>query len=127
MKKYIIILLIPCFVGCAAIKEKWPSGWDPNQSKVVTDLRYDTAQIDCAGDYRSQLSVIKKDVVWFHLYSESKETYDVDKLMKPLEETLDGFIERSKQGDVSPSYCEIKKKLLIQQSEIIAKTVQGRF
>jgi len=28
---------------------------------------------------------------------------------------------------VSPIYCDIKRKLIIQQADIIAKTVQGRF
>jgi hypothetical protein len=37
------------------------------------------------------------------------------------------FAERANKGPVSPIYCDIKRKLMIQQADIIAKTVQGRF
>jgi len=41
--------------------------------------------------------------------------------------TIKEFQDRVAQGPVSPMYCDMKKKILIQQADIIAKTVQGRF
>jgi hypothetical protein len=44
-----------------------------------------------------------------------------------MKATAKEFAERSNKGPVSPIYCDIKRKLIIQQADIIAKTVQGRF
>jgi len=31
------------------------------------------------------------------------------------------------KGPVSPLYCDLKKKIIQQQADILAKSVQGRF
>jgi hypothetical protein len=102
-----------------------PSRWDVNQAKVTTDLRQATHNFDCKGDQRAQLKTIAEQVQWFALYSESKGTKDVANLGKTLQATVKEFQDRPQP--VSPIYCDIKRKLMIQQADIIAKTTQGRF
>lgn len=102
-----------------------PSRWDVNQAKVTTDLRQATHNFDCKGDQRAQLKTIAEAAQWFELYSESKGTKDVASLGKTLQTTVKEFQDRAQP--VSPLYCDLKKKLMIQQADIIAKTVQGRF
>lgn len=111
--------------GCSSLVDLIPSRWDVNQSKVTTDLRQATHNFDCKGDQKAQLKIISEQVQWFELYSESKGTKDVAQLGKTLQATVKEFQDRPQP--VSPIYCDIKRKLMIQQADIIAKTVQGRF
>jgi len=129
MKK-LSILFFALLTGCAQVSQLTdmiPSRWDANQSKVVTDLRQNTTNFDCAGDVQSQLKTIYDEVQWFELYSESKNTKDVLTLSQTLKNTTTEFINRLKQGPVSPLYCDLKKKILVQEADTIAHTVQRRW
>jgi hypothetical protein len=125
MKRLLAIIALVTLSGCASIIDMIPSRWDVNQAKVTTDLRQATHNFDCKADQRAQLKVIAEQVQWFALYSESKGTKDVAQLGKTLQATVKEFQERAQP--VSPIYCDIKRKLMIQQADIIAKTTQGRF
>lgn len=119
------LLLVLTLSGCASVMDMIPSRWDVNQAKVTTDLRQATHNFDCKADQRAQLKTIAEQAQWFELYSESKGTKDVAHLGKTLQATVKEFQDRAQP--VSPLYCDLKKKLMIQQADIIAKTVQGRF
>ena len=128
MKRLVILSAIVLLQGCAAViavKDFIPSRWDVNQAKVVTDLRQQTQNFDCKQDHASQLKAITANLQWFQLYSESKDTKDVKKLLDTMRATVKEFADRPQP--VSPIYCDIKRKLMIQQADIAAKTVQGRF
>ena len=127
MRKLIAVLFLVSLSGCASIMDMIPSRWDANQAKVSTDLRQSAANFDCTGDQRSQLVVLSKQIQWFELYSESKQTKDVANLGQTLATTTKEFQNRLDNGPVSPFYCELKKKLFIQQADILARAVQGRF
>jgi hypothetical protein len=119
------LLLVLTLSGCASVMDMIPSRWDVNQAKVTTDLRQATHNFDCKADQRAQLKIIAEHAQWFELYSESKGTKDVAQLGKTLQATVKEFQDRAQP--VSPIYCDIKRKLMIQQADIIAKTTQGRF
>lgn len=125
MKKLLLILAVVSLSGCANIMEMIPSRWDVNQAKVTTDLRQSTHNFDCKGDQLAQLKVIAQQVEWFDLYAESKGTKDVAKLTATMKGTVTEF--QNRPQPVSAIYCDLKKKLMSQQADIIAKTVQGRF
>ena len=128
MKALAIISLAVMLQGCTAIvavKDWIPSRWDVNQAKVITDLRQQTHNFDCKLDQVAQLKSISSNLQWFHLYSDSKDTKDVNKILDTMRATVKEFQERPQP--VSAIYCDIKKKLMIQQVDIAAKTVQGRF
>lgn len=127
MKKLLLILSVVSLTGCAGIMDMIPSRWDANQAKVVTDLRQSATNFDCKGDQRAQLANITRQVQWFELYSESKGTKDVAKLGDTIKTTVKEFDERLDKGPVSPIYCDLKKKLFVQQTDIMARAVQGRF
>ena len=127
MKKLILILAVVGLSGCASIMDLIPSKWDANQAKVVTDLRQSAVTFDCKGDQRAQLATITKQLQWFELYSQSKGTKDVAKLGSTIQTTVKEFDERLDKGPVSPIYCDLKKKLFVQQTDIMARAVQGRF
>lgn len=127
MKKLIVILSLVTLSGCSTIMELIPSRWDVNQARVVTDLRQTAINFDCKADQRAQLDTLSKQVQWFDLYAESKGTKDVAKLSATLATTTKEFKDRLDKGPVSPVYCEMKKRLFVQQTDILARAVQGRF
>lgn len=126
MKRLAVILMLTTLVGCSSFGP-WPSKWDVNQARVTTDLRQTTHNFDCKGNLTEQLTVLNLQIQWFDLYAESKSTKDVASLTDVMKATAKEFAERANKGPVSPLYCDLKKKLMIQQADIIAKTVQGRF
>jgi uncharacterized protein YceK len=125
MKKLITILAVLTLSGCSSLLDYIPSRWDVNQAKVTTDLRQSTHNFNCKGDQLAQLKVIAEQVEWFDLYAESKGTKDVAKLTATMKGTVTEF--QNRPQPVSALYCDLKKKLMSQQADIIAKTVQGRF
>ena len=132
MKRLILIGLVALLQGCATfsfqnIKDQIPSFWDDNQSRSVIDIRQSVEKLNCKEAHAAQVKVIKDNIQWFVLYSESKGTKDVITLVKPMESTVDDFYKRSLEKQGTEIYCDIKKKILITQSSAVAKTVIGRY
>jgi hypothetical protein len=132
MKKLLLVGLVALLQGCATfsfqnIKDQIPSFWDDNQSRSVIDIRQSVEKLNCKEPHAPQVKVIKDNIQWFILYSDSKGTKDVLTLVKPMESTVDDFYKRSLEKQGTEIYCDIKKKILITQSSAVAKTVIGRF
>ncbi len=127
MKKAVAILMLVSLTGCASIMEMIPSKWDVNQAKSITDIQQQARHFDCKGDVPTQLVALQKNIEWFDIYAKTKSTKDIAKLTKPINKTIEEFQDRNKQGPVSPIYCDMKKKIMIQQVDIVAGAVQGRF
>jgi hypothetical protein len=126
MKRAILITAV-ILAGCSSLKDYIPSRWDVNQSKAVTDIQQSSRNFDCKGNVAEQSKTLAQQVEWLDIYSQSKDTRDVAKITGNMNDTVKELKDRSSKGPVSPLYCEIKKKILIQQSDMIAHTVQGRF
>jgi hypothetical protein len=127
MKKLIAILAVVTLAGCSSLLDYIPSRWDANQAKSITDIQLSTRQLDCKGNIDVALTQIETDIQWFQIYAQSKGTKDVGNLSQTIATTVNEFQMRKKQGPVSPVYCDLKKKLMIQQADILARAVQGRF
>jgi len=127
MKKLIVILALVGLTGCASIMEMIPSRWDVNQAKVITDIQVQVNHFDCKKDQASQLSALAINVEWFDTYAKTKPTRDISKLTGTMTTTVKEYEDRLKAGPVSPMYCDIKKKIIQQQADILAGSVQGRF
>ena len=127
MRKLILIIALTTLSGCANIMEMIPSRWDVNQAKSITDIQLQVRYFDCKGDQTAQIDSLSKNVDWFVIYSQTKPTRDIGKLTGTLATTIKEYQDRLKTGPVSPMYCDLKKKLFIQQADILAGSVQGRF
>ena len=127
MKKLIAVLFVISLTGCASIMEMIPSRWDVNQAKVITDIQQQARRFDCKADQTAQINELAKSVEWFDIYAKTKPTRDIAKLNGTLTNTVKEFQERVSKGPVSPIYCDLKVKVIRQQSDILAKSVQGRF
>jgi len=127
MKKLLLILAVVSLSGCASLMEYIPSSWDVNQAKSITDIQQQARRIDCRADLPPQVNQLAKEVEWFDIYSQTKPTRDINKLTGVIKDTVKELQERVAKGPVSPVYCDLKKKIIQQQADILAKSVQGRF
>ena len=127
MKRLIAVVAFLSLTGCASIMEMIPSRWDVNQAKSITDIQQQAKRFDCKGDQVAQINSLDQNVEWFVIYSKTKPTRDITKLTDTLQTTVSEYKERLKTGPVSPLYCDLKRKIIIQQTEILASSVQGRF
>jgi len=133
MKKIILYLFLAVSLSsCIAlegISSLLPSVWDVNQSAVITDIQQKSKRINC----KTEIPVLKKHldslderVEWLIIYSESKKTNDIFNMANVYNQTLKDMIDRTNKKSISNSYCENKRTILIEQSYIISKALQGR-
>jgi hypothetical protein len=127
MKQLLAVVAFISLTGCASIMEYIPSGWDVNQAKSITDIQLEVRHFDCRAELKPQVDQLAKDIEWFDIYAKTKPTRDIAKLTGTINETVKELQDRVKAGPVSPMYCDLKKKIIQQQTDIIAKSVQGRF
>ena len=128
MKKLLLTsVVVLSLSGCASIMEMIPSRWDVNQAKVITDIQLEVRHFDCKADLLPQINKLAMNVVWFTIYANTKPTRDIAKLTDTITTTVKELQDRVKAGPVSPLYCDLKKKIIQQQTDILAGSVQGRF
>lgn len=131
MRKTIFLALTALSLsGCSSLIGYVPSFWDDNQSSKIIDVRLSVERIDCASDQVGrQVAVLRDQVLWFELYSESKgrRQTDVIKLVHPMRETVEDMHKRYQAGQASRAYCEIKQRILRTQSQRASEAVLGRF
>lgn len=133
MKKIILSLLLAFSLsGCVALaglSTLLPSAWDVNQSAVITDIQQKSKRINCKSEITSikkHLDTLDEKVEWLIIYSENKKTTDIFNMAQVYNATLNDMIKRVETKSMSNSYCENKKTILIEQSNIISKSIQGR-
>ena len=130
MKRLITLLVLSfALTGCSTIQNWIPSFWDDNQSAKITDVRLTVDRIDCSKDQLAQATQLRDQLRWFELYSTSKGALqrDVIKLVKPIQDTTEDWYKRSLDGQGSVGYCNIKKKILEQQTARAATGIMGRW
>ena len=131
MKKLFAILSFTLLSGCAGLTGLIPSFWDDNQSHRIINVRLDIERVDCKTAQLPQVVKIRDDLAWFKLYSESKggRQADVIALTTPMTETVEDWYKRvSTEGHKDNAiYCDLKKRVLQEQSARAAKAILGRF
>ena len=133
MRKIILYLFLAVSLnGClalAGLSTLLPSAWDSNQSAAITDIQQQSKRINCKwkiNEVKDHLEYLDEKTEWLIIYSEKKQTTDIFNMTQVYNATLQDFYKRVETKSMSNSYCENKKAILIEQSNIIAKTLQGR-
>ena len=131
MKKLLLLVTVLLLQGCAGLTGLIPSFWDDNQSHRIINVRLDIERVDCKSTQLPQVTKIRDDLAWFKLYSESKggRQADVILLTKPMTATVEDWYKRvSTEGHKDNAiYCDLKKRVLQEQSARAAKAILGRF
>ncbi len=125
--KLAVVALTLALAGCSSLPFEIPSFWDDNQAARIIDVRKSINDLDCAAAHAPQVKTIQHHLKWFELYSQSKRTPDVARLIQPMQATVDDFYRRSVENPGSAAYCELKKRVMITQGETVARAVLGRF
>ena len=126
MKTLIVAISLLVLSGCSTVQTWIPSFWDDNQSHYITEARLNTEKINCDLPQQNQVRLVREDLRRFELYSQAKGTLqrDVLRVIEPMQTTVKEWSDR---GEGSKTYCELKKKLLIQQGERASKVILGRW
>ena len=126
MKIIASVILTVLLSGCTTLQSWVPSFWDDNQSAYIITARLSVERINCLEPQLTQVQVLAEDLRRFELYSEAKGSLqrDVLRVIEPMQSTVKEWQTR-KEG--SRAYCEIKKKLLLQQAERASKVILGRW
>lgn len=119
MRKLILLTLL--LSGCSLI----PSKWDINQARTITDMSYEAVQIDCGKDPTDSLNAISHDLAWLHIYNTYKGTSDLESMTSVVQKTVKEFQTNVASKKSNVIYCQLKKALIIQQTDIIGHTFQG--
>jgi len=129
MKKLLAVLSLAMLSGCANIVGLIPSFNDPNQSAKIIDVRMAVDSLDCAKPQHVQAVAIERELRWFELYSESAgiRNQDVIRIIKPMQETVGDFVNRTRERDASKVYCDLKKRAMQEQAARAAGVILGRF
>jgi hypothetical protein len=101
-----------------------PSFYDDNESMLAVDIRLAVANLDCNKEAKAQVIPIYQAVNRLSLYSDSKGSDDIGEMVTLLSKTTRGILEKQ---NVSPAFCNIKKKVLLKQSEDVATAIMGRY
>ena len=129
MKNLVVALSLVMLSGCATVISWIPSFNDPNQSQKIVDVRMAVDQLDCARAQHAQALTIQRELRWFELYSQSAgiRNQDVIRIIKPMQETVGEFVDRTKDRDASKVYCDLKKRAMQEQAARAAGVILGRF
>jgi hypothetical protein len=129
MKQIFILLTIFSLTACTSLKTAIPSFNDTNQSAKIIDVSFAIDKLDCDKPHAAQVLVIKDNLRWFELYSQSNgfRNQDVLVIIKPMQDTVDDFYKRSVEKQGSKGYCELKKNIMAAQARAASDAVLGRF
>jgi len=132
MKRIFLILTVVLLQGCAvALSSYIPSFWDDNQSAKIVDIELAVLRLDCAQAQAPQVAKIRDDLEWFKLYSQGKGSRQTDvlKLTEPMQATVEDWYKRvSSEGyRENRIYCDLKRRVMIEQTQRATKAVLGRF
>lgn len=113
------IVLLTSILFLAACSASLPSFYDDNESLLAAAVRFHVNRLDCSDP---ELIGINDSVNFLNIYSESKKSEDIRKLVLLMKETSDSL-----ELPMSETYCKIKKKVLEKQSADITNAIMRRF
>jgi hypothetical protein len=114
--KYLVLAFAIFLSGCTAVTET--SFYDDNESMLIVNVRYAVETLNC--DYVTNR--VHKDILKLKLYSESKRSVDLYKLVDKMSKTAEGI-----EPGMKSAVCKVKKKILQKQSKDIANAAMRRW
>lgn len=115
------LLILPIAILVSSCSLLDTSFYDDNESMLAVEVRHEVQNLTCDPVYSLGVA---QSVDKLYLYTESKKSKDVHKLVTLMKETSDGLHEKENS---SKAYCNIKKQLLEKQSKDIANAIMRRY
>jgi hypothetical protein len=126
MKKILLAVVVLALNGCALYDAYMMTGFDPNEYRIITEVRTDAGefktQCDDAVKSKANAGSISYKTSLFQNYSEQipRNSNGIN-ASKELNKIAQGLKERYNKGDaVSPTFCKLK----FESIEHSAQTVQ---
>ena len=113
--KYLVFAAVLFLSGCMSIADT--SFYDENESLLIVEVRFEAEKLIC-GETDPALLVDSIDKLL--LYSESKGSVDINKLMTKMKKTSDGITK-------SLAMCSIKQKIIKKQSKDVANAIMRKW
>ena len=132
MKKLLPAVMISMLSGCAVVDAYLMTHYDPNEYKLITDIRAE-AQLyksQCDDSIASKTNAIKmaNDTQLFVLYSEHiPRNKDLISASNDLHTIAQGLADQYAKFDkVSPGFCKIKFTSIESNADKMQTTIAGR-
>lgn len=132
MRKLLAAGLLVALQGCAVIDAYLMTKYDPNEYRIVTEIRAIARQAkdDCSNPQTSKTNaiIVQTQTNLFKLYSEHIPRNDNGiSAAKSLNEMAQGLVDRYKSTEpVSPAFCKIKFGSIEHSAELIQHTLGNR-
>lgn len=126
MKRLLIVLSALTLNGCALYDAYMMTGYDPNEYRIITEIRTDAGEYktQCDDAARSRInaeSIARKTTLFENYSQEIPRNANGIGASKNLNEIALGLRDRYQAGTpVSPAFCKLK----FQSIEVGAKTIQ---
>lgn len=125
MKKALMIAVMSLSLsGCAGLMDLISSRWDPNEAAAITDARYYAAKTDCKDT--ADIIKIQERIDWLVLYTDSKGSRDIKKMLSPVKESLDPLVERAQKKEMTVIFCQLKMKIIRAELDAVARGTNAR-
>jgi len=125
MKKALMIAALTLTLsGCSTLKDLISSRWDPNEAATITDARYIAAKTDCKDP--ADIIKIQERIDWLVLYTDSKGSRDINKMLAPVKESLDPLVERAQKKEMTVIFCQLKMKIIRAELDAVARGTNAR-
>ena len=123
MKKIWIIAVALIIVGCQSYDISF---YDDNESMLAVNVWASVDRINCenASTSRPQFFIVKENLTTFQLYTIAKGSSDITEILGLIQQTVDPVLLKD---EISPAYCNSKKRSLATQSRDVAQAVMRRF
>ena len=131
MKKLLAAIAITLLSGCTVLDAYLMTHYDPNEYKLITDVRAEAqlfkAQCDDADQSKLNSVKLANDTQLFVLYSEHvPRNDDVISASKDLHTLAQGLADQYNKAKVSPGFCKIKFTAVENSADKMQKVIGSR-
>lgn len=131
MKNLLAAIAITLLSGCTVLDAYLMTHYDPNEYKLITDIRAEAQlfKTQCDNADQSKLNSVKlaNDTQLFVLYSEHvPRNDDVISASKDLHTLAQGLADQYNKAKVSPGFCKIKFTAVENSADKMQKVIGSR-
>ena len=128
--KRLVFLLVPLLASCAVYDAIMMTGFDPNEYKIITEIRADAGRYKLQCDTpqsQANARALADKTTLFEIYSEqipnNKDGYGAS---KSLNEIAQGLVKRYDTPPVPAIFCKLKYGSIENSAQVIQHVIGNR-